>query len=148
MIFPAEVERRWAYLNALDDELLVGNALCSEWATFLIRDADVAFCAGSNLSAILAAVAGIEAHLRYEYFPADGQKMSLFVTLNKAPLSDELGERLHVLRRFRNSWAHVQDPHDDQHLLVSPDIEEQSIKETAFTAMRLLREVLYLEQGT
>jgi len=146
VISPAEEESRWAYLLALDEELLVGGVQCSEWATFLIRDADMAFCAGSNLSAILTAVAGIEAHLRYEYLPADGKKMSLFAIVNEAPLPDELREKLHFLRRFHNSWAHVQDPQDDEHLLASPEIEEGAIKETAFTAMRLLREVLYLEQ--
>ncbi len=46
-------EKKWDYIGKLDDKLLVGGVMLSEWSTFLIKDADTAFCSGANLAAIL-----------------------------------------------------------------------------------------------
>ena len=56
------------HLFRLEDELLVGDAMLSEWSTFLARDADTAFQSGADLATILISQAAIECHLRYEYF--------------------------------------------------------------------------------
>ena len=34
---------KWDYLLELDEILLVGGVMLSEWATFLIRNADLSF---------------------------------------------------------------------------------------------------------
>ena len=39
-------DERWAHLVALDDELLKGGVIHSEWCTFIVRDADTAFAGG------------------------------------------------------------------------------------------------------
>lgn len=36
-------EEKWRYLFDLDDDHLHGGVILSEWATFLIKDADLAF---------------------------------------------------------------------------------------------------------
>jgi len=65
---------KWEYINALDEELLQGGVMLSEWTTFLAKDAEIAFCSGANLSCILACQAAIESHLRFDYFYAETSK--------------------------------------------------------------------------
>ena len=80
-------DEKWTHLAKLEDELLLGGVILSEWTTFLVRDADTAFCAGANLSAILSAQAAMDAHLRYEYFPARSSRSLSFAELvQKAPI--------------------------------------------------------------
>jgi len=60
-----EDERR-AFIFALDEELLKGGIILSEWTTFLAKDAEGALCLGAYLASILTAAAAIESHLRFE----------------------------------------------------------------------------------
>lgn len=57
-------EQRSQYLNSLDDELLQGGFILSEWCIFIVRQCDIAFVHGANLACILTAVSGIETYLR------------------------------------------------------------------------------------
>lgn len=59
-------EEKWAYLVELDERLLLGGVLLSEWATFLVKDADLAFVGGAHLASIITGLAGVETHLRGE----------------------------------------------------------------------------------
>jgi hypothetical protein len=59
-------EQTWEYLVELDETLLQGGVILSEWATFLIKDADIAFVNGAHLAGIITGLAGIETHLRGE----------------------------------------------------------------------------------
>ena len=59
-------EDKWQYLVELDERLLQGGVILSEWATFLIKDADTAFVGGAHLASITTALAGVETHLRAE----------------------------------------------------------------------------------
>jgi hypothetical protein len=60
-------EDRWPRLVALDNELLQGGVILSEWCTFIVCQADTAFANGADLASILTAVAAIETYLRSEY---------------------------------------------------------------------------------
>ena len=138
---------KWEYINRLDEELLVGGVILSEWSTFLIREAETAFCKGANLAAILVAVAGIESHLRFEYFRGlNEKKYSLYNLINNAPIPNELKEDLHKLRRYRNKWVHVEDPSDDEELLNKPEYVEEELVDMARTAITALLKTIYLEQ--
>lgn len=59
---------KWDYIIQLDEELLLGGVMLSEWTTFLVKDAEIAFCSGAYLASILASQSAIESHLRYDYF--------------------------------------------------------------------------------
>ena len=59
-------EDKWQYLVDLDERLLLGGVILSEWAAFLIRDADTAFVGGAHLASIITGLAGVETHLRGE----------------------------------------------------------------------------------
>ena len=140
-------QEKWDYILALDEELLIGGVILSEWSTFLARDAENAFCAGAHLSAILAAQAAVESHLRYEYFdPAESKGWGLFQLLDRAPVPNDLKDDLHTLRCFRNQWVHVGDPSEDSHLLEKPEYHEAKLEEMAKLAIRSMLRVLYLEQ--
>jgi hypothetical protein len=134
-------EERWSHLTALDDELLKGGVILSEWCSFIVREADTAFAKGAHLASIITAVAGIETYLRSEY--ADGKKSTLFRLIDESPINDDLRTELHTLRKYRNKWVHVEDPWDDAELLTSPETFEAECEEMAFRAVRALRKTIY-----
>lgn len=136
---------RWDLLVSLDDELLDGAVALSEWSVFLVRDADRAFATGAFLSAILTALAGIESHLKYEY--GKGRRVRLIDLIDAATFPEELKRELHQLRRYRNSWVHIDDPGDDRRLLDDHVGTEAEIEQVALRAARILRRVLYNEQA-
>lgn len=57
-----DADARWQHLIKLDDDLLKGGVMLSEWCAFIVRDVDTAFSAGAHLGCILTAVAAIETH--------------------------------------------------------------------------------------
>ena len=141
-------QAKWEYINNLDEELLVDGVILSEWSSFLIREAETAFCKGANLAAILVAVAGIESHLRFEYFSDPGERSyRLYDLIENAPIPQELKEDLHKLRRCRNKWVHVEDPSDDEELLNRPEYVGEELEDMARTAIRVLLQTIYLEQS-
>jgi hypothetical protein len=140
-------QEKWDYILALDEELLQGGVILSEWSTFLARDAETAFCSGAHLAAILAAQAAVECHLRYEYLdPAEAKGWGLCRMLDSVPLPADLKDELHSLRRFRNRWVHVEQPAQDEHLLQRPEYHEVELEEIARLAIGSMLRVLYLEQ--
>ena len=140
-------QEKWNYINTLEDELLLGGVILSEWSTFLAKDAELAFCSGANLAAILAACAAIESHLRYEYFdPVQTKGWGLYRLLENARLPLDLKDSLHKLRQFRNRWVHVEDPTQDDHLLKKSEYYEKELEEMAKLAIKSMLRVLYMEQ--
>ena len=133
--------KRWDHLTALDDELLKGGVMLSEWCTFIIRDTDTAFVHGAHLACILTAVAGIETFLRSEI--PDGARRSLAELIYEVVLDPELRVDLHTLRRYRNKWVHVNDPWQDGELLEAPEKMEAELEVMAFFAARQLRRTIY-----
>lgn len=133
-------EEKWQYLVDLDERLLKGGAILSEWATFLIKDADLAFVSGANLASIITGLAGAETHLRGE----GGEKNRRFVDLiDQANLEEDLKRELHILRRYRNKWVHVADPWEDGSLLEFPEKHEAELEEMARRCAIALRRTIY-----
>jgi hypothetical protein len=137
-------EQRWAHLVALDDELLKGGVILSEWCSFIVREADVAFAEGANLASILTAVSGIETYLRSEH--AQTGKERLVDLINGASIDNSLKQDLHALRKYRNKWVHVEDPRDDAGLLGRPEDTEGELERMALFATRALRRTIYENQ--
>lgn len=138
-------EDRWNYLVSLDEELLLGNVVLSEWAAFVVREADTAFALGADLASILTAVSAIETHLRAEYGNNSDRLSQL---IDRAAVDEELRNDLHDLRRYRNRWVHVDSPDQDSEVLESPERFEGELAFEAERAARLLRRTLYHAQGT
>jgi hypothetical protein len=136
-----DTNERWDHLNALDDELLKGGVMLSEWCTFIVRETDTAFVGGAHLACILTAVAGIETYLRSEI--PDGAKRTLSELIDAVVLDPELRIDLHHLRRYRNKWVHVNDPWEDAALLKAPEKMEEELERMAFFAARQLRRTIY-----
>ncbi|MFC3653738.1 hypothetical protein ACFONN_19440 [Dyella humi] len=140
---PQTKEDRWEHLTALDDELLKGGVILSEWCTFIIRDSDMAFVGGAHLSCILTAVSGIETYLRSEYGTGKDRLMDL---INNSLIDQNLKDDIHRLRLYRNKWVHVGEPWDDELPLTRPEQIEQELEQMAFFAVKALRNTIYENQ--
>jgi hypothetical protein len=135
---------RWELINALDEELLKGGVILSEWCSLIVREADLAFAGGANLASILTAVSGIETYLRSEY--AKTGKERLVELISTAPIPTDLKEDLQLLRKYRNRWVHVDEPWNDRDLLDKPEETDAELQEFALFAVRALRRVIYENQ--
>jgi hypothetical protein len=132
---------RWSHLVALDEELLKGGVVLSEWCSFIVREADTAFVNSAHLASILTAVSGIETYLRSEY--AQSGRARLVELIDISPISDTLKVNLHRLRKYRNEWVHIDEPWDDSELLEHSEATEKELEQMALFAARLLRETIY-----
>ncbi|WP_211103871.1 hypothetical protein [Skermanella pratensis] len=81
-------EEKWAFITALDDEILKGGATMSEWCAFIVKECDYAFIAGANLATVVMAVAAIETYLRADY--AANERIPLADLIDKALIAQEL----------------------------------------------------------
>ena len=136
-------EEKWGYLNTLDEMLLQGGVILSEWARLLVKDADLAFVGGAYLSSIITSLAGIETHLRSECMLASQRLVDL---IDKADLDEDLRRELHDLRKYRNKWVHITEPWKDEALLSSPDKHEAELEEMAKRCAAALRRTIYNNQ--
>jgi hypothetical protein len=135
---------KWEYVNDLDEDLLQGGVILSEWTTFLAKDAATAFCTNANLAAILACQAAIESHLRFDYFDfKESKKWGFYQLIENSSLSDELKKDLHQLRNFRNKWVHVKDPTNDSELLERPEYHEYELLQVAKKSIKTMLKTLY-----
>ncbi|KER88622.1 hypothetical protein GGR73_003294 [Xanthomonas sp. F14] len=132
---------RWSHLAALDEELLKGGVILSEWCSVIVRETDIAFVHSAHLASILTAMSGIETYLRSEY--AQSKKERLVDLIDLSPIPNALKENLHTLRKYRNRWVHIDEPWDDAMLLEKPQTTEAELEQMAFFAARLLRETIY-----
>jgi hypothetical protein len=137
-------EDRWDLLNALDDELLKGGVVLSEWCSHIVREADLAFVGRAHLAAILTALAGVETYLRSEYAVTGKERLVELISLSAIPR--QLKEDLHRLRTYRNKWVHVDEPWNDAALLEGPENAERELEEMALFAARALRQTIYENQ--
>ena len=125
-------DQRWQYLEGLDNELLEGAVVLSEWCSFIVREADTAFVGAANLASILTAVSGIETYLRSEY--AVTGRECLVELISQSPIHDILKEDLQKLRKVRNKWVHIYEPWNDFGLLERPEETEKELEEMALLA--------------
>ncbi|SON57178.1 hypothetical protein HDIA_3637 [Hartmannibacter diazotrophicus] len=138
-------EAKWAFITALDDELLKGGATMTEWCAFIVRDCDYAFVGGANLATVITATAAIETYLRAEY--AGGKRIRLVDLVDSAPIERGLRDDIHKLRKYRNTWVHVAMPEDDEEILQNPEANEEQLEEWAKLAQRILRRTIYENQS-
>ena len=135
---------KWDNIIQLDEELLHGGIILSEWTTYLVKDADIAYCSNANLSSILTCQAAIESHLRYDYYNSDEvKKWGFYRLIEESSLPKMLKEDLHGLRNYRNKWVHVNNPQNDEDLLNRPNYHEEELEVISKKSIRLVREVLY-----
>lgn len=135
------IEGKMQFLVDLDERLLQGGVIISEWAGFLIRDADISFVNGANLSSIITSLAAIEAYLRSESVSGGKRFVELIIS---SDLDEGLKQELHALRKYRNKWVHVAAPWDDALLLSSPELFEKELDQIARRSITALRHTMYL----
>ena len=133
-------EAKWKFLTDLDETLLQGGVILSEWATFLIKDSDLAFVAGAHLASIITGLAAIETHLRSEGGSSTERLVQL---IEHSDLERDLKEEINILRKYRNTWVHVADPWQDDDLLDSPAQHEAELEEKAKRCAVALRRTIF-----
>lgn len=134
-------QERQNLLVSLDEELLKGGVILSEWCAFIIRECDNAFVDGLYLASIITAMSAIETHLRSE--DATAKKKRLVELIDSSGLESDLMRQLHTLRKYRNKWVHVDDPWDDATLIQNPEKHEDELERMALVAVRALRQTIY-----
>lgn len=139
------IEERWAFLVALDDEMLYGGVILSEWCALIVRAADTAFVNGTHLASILTAVSAIETYLRSECATSKRRHI-LAELIDNATINADLKSDLHFLRTYRNRWVHVDKPWSDSKLLDQPEVTERELEDMALFAARALRRTIYQNQ--
>lgn len=137
-------EERLAQLVALDEDILKGGLALSEWCSFIIREADMAFVKGAYLASILTAVSGIEAFLKAE--SGGGLNSRLSDLIQDADLPPPLKADLHKLRNYRNKWVHIEEPLDDSKALENPNEFKLELEEMALFAANVLRRTIHSKQ--
>lgn len=135
---------RDTYLLALDEELLKGGVILSEWCSEIVRQADTAFVGGADLATILTAVAATETYLRSEYATEKRQRLAMLI--DETPIKSELKQDLHRLRKYRNKWVHVDEPWNDEPLLENPEALGAELEDMAKFACQVLRRTIYENQ--
>jgi hypothetical protein len=115
----------------------------------LILEADTAFIKNAHLAAIVTAMAGVEAQLRFDH-SEPGDHLTLSQLIDKSALPGDLKNEIHELRRFRNKWVHVSDPWDESLLehLDHPETLRTQLEPWALRAVTALRHAFYWDQGT
>jgi hypothetical protein len=137
-------DEKWEYINRLEEELLLGGVVLSEWTTFLAKDAETAFCSGAYLASILASQAAIESHLRYDYFSSmESKRWGFYDLIERSDLKAELKMELHDLRSYRNKWVHVNDPSNDNDLLNRPEYFESELFAYSKKAIKTMLKILF-----
>lgn len=139
-----ESNDRAELLLKLDDELLLGGVIISEWCVFITKSTDIAFVNKADLATIITALAGIESFLRTEDYQSKGK--NLYKLIDDYDFIDaETKNELHNLRRYRNSWVHLEN-NDDEPILINEDRYIKEVEEMAILAVTLLRKVIYSNQ--
>lgn len=133
-------EEKWTYLTELDDTLFQEGVILPEWATFLVKDADLAFVGGAHLASIITGLAGVETHLRSE---GGSSRQRLVDLIEQSDLEEDLKQELQILRKYRNEWVHLAEPWEDDALLDSPEQHEAELEEMAKRCAVALRRTIY-----
>jgi hypothetical protein len=129
-------DEAYDYIAFLDETLLKGGVMLSEWCAIIIREAD--------LATIITAMAGIETYLRSEYGSND--KVGLAELTKTSPIPEDLKIEIDSLRTYRNLWVHVRNPNEDQELQQKPEKLDKELELNAKRAITALRKTIYLNQ--
>ncbi len=135
------IASRTQHLEDLDNNLLQGGVMLSEWCVFIVQDIDTVFEAGADIAVIVLAASAIEAHIRYE-MECHGKK-NLVALIDDFELDERLRSELQILRKYRNKWVHISYPENDRVPLDAPEAVRAENKAMAYLAVRVVREIMY-----
>jgi hypothetical protein len=141
-----KLSNRISLVQSLWDENLRGGVILSEFSTFLATDAESAFQAGADLSTVFTACAAIETHLRFESSKKGVKKITFAEVANSQRLPVEIRDNLARLRKFRNTWIHVENPYLDIELQIEPQVVHSELAEMAELSIKLMVQVLCSDQ--
>lgn len=125
-----EKEREQRLLN-IQDDVERGGCIVQDWTTFQLENAYIAYIAGANLACVIMCQASIESYIR------DDEQLecrSFYDLIEASSYDDTTKQKLHKLRMYRNSWAHVDN---------DKEIDYAELDEMALFSYRLAMEIFY-----
>lgn len=128
----AELEKqREQRLLDIQDDVLKGGISVQDWTTFQLENAYIAYIAGANLACVIMCQASIESYIRDDEML---DKRSFYDLIEASSYDYTTKQKLHKLRIYRNSWAHV----DNEKAIDYVELEEM-----AMFSYRLAMEVFH-----
>ncbi|MEI4197506.1 hypothetical protein [Roseovarius sp. E0-M6] len=124
----------------LEEHLLQGGASFSEWATLMSYEAHTCFVAGADISTIILCASTCEAYLKTEQSDYDAK---LYILIEKYELDDELKNRIHKLRKLRNSWVHSLQANGQKEISCYSDAYTPSLERDAKFAYETMLMLLF-----
>lgn len=134
-------EERENFFIAKEESLLKSGASFSEWCSFMCKSIYAAFINGADLATIITVMACIETYFKTE--DISSRKKNLIVLINEYPfLGDEEKVKLHILRKYRNRWVHV-DCIDDSPIFENENFYADEVQRMACLSIEMLLTVLF-----
>ena len=128
------MNQREQSLLDIQDEVLKGGICVQDWTTFQLENAYVSYCAGAKLSCIIMCQAAIESYMRDDEQLSD---RSFYDLIEKCSYNQEMKEKLHKLREYRNKWTHINEQNNEF------VIDDKELAEMAVFSYRLALEVFH-----
>jgi len=114
------------------------------WAIFILEEAVTAFLMRADLAAILTISTAIEATLREKL---DKTELATFRSMiEEAALPSDMQDRLHMLRKYRNQWAHQKSLAKKTDIQTNLHQIEDELEHMAFFALKCGFEIIYMDQ--
>jgi hypothetical protein len=138
-MIPEMDKNRWEWLANLDNDLLEGGVITSDFSSELIRNADLCYASGAFVACLLVCGAAIETWLREE-----GTAGNRFVELiDDSDFDNRTKAAMHALRRNRNRWVHIDVPWEENDLEDQYSKGHERLEKQCKEALRLMRTVVY-----
>lgn len=118
----------------IQEDVLRGGICVQDWTTFQLENAYISYCAGAKLSCVVMCQAAIESFMRDD----EGLSNRNFNNLiEESSYDNEMKEKLHVLRKYRNKWTHINEKDEDFY------VDEEELETMALFSYRLALEVFH-----
>lgn len=133
---------KWNYILEIDEDLLEGGVVLSEYSAELIRNADLSFVGEAYVACLVMCAVAIETWLRqegYEKHKGEGLKS----LIDNSNFDNQAKQELHELRLTRNKWVHVGDPWDDGWIINAYNEGHVELEAQCKKALRIMRKIAY-----
>ncbi|WP_139837409.1 hypothetical protein [Roseovarius halotolerans] len=130
--------------HKLENELLVGGVVFSEWTTLMSYEAHSCFVAGLDISTIIICASACESYLRSE---AEDFDSPLYHLINVSDIPLDLRERLHGLRKARNEWVHSLNAEKNQEPKCYSTVYTPVLEKQAQLAYETMLQLLLVDQS-
>ncbi|MBR2959776.1 MAG: hypothetical protein IKC19_09165 [Bacteroidales bacterium] len=131
MLPAKKIKEREQKLLDIQDDVLKGGICVQDWTTFQLENAYISYIAGASLACVVMCQASIESFIRDDEHL---DNRSFYDLIEASSYDETTKQKLHKLRSYRNSWAHVDN---------EKQINYAELDEIALFAYRLAMEIFH-----